>query len=79
MYAEAQKRVTDVTVKKIRPDDSMGWGIRCKIDGQQQMFREVKMTDVADYVSHQNGIALAAKYFNKELEQDITLSRSLGR
>ena len=79
MYAEAQKRVTDVTVKKIRPDDSMGWGIRCKIDGQQQMFRGVKMTDVADYVSHQNGIALSAKYFNKELEQDITLSRSIGR
>lgn len=78
-YDEAQNRVTDVTVKKIRPDDSMGWGIRCKIDGQQQMFREVRMKDVADYVSHQNGIALAAKYFNKELEQDITLAKCLGR
>ena len=37
------------------------------------------MTDAADYVSHQNGIALAAKYFNKELEQDITLAKGLGR
>ena len=78
-YREAQQRVTDVTVKKIRPDESMGWGIRCKIDGEQQMFKEIRMTDVADYISHQNGTALAAKYFSKELGPDITLSKGLGR
>lgn len=78
-YREAQQRISDVTVKKVRPDDSMGWGIRCKIDGQQQMFRDIRMTDVADYMSHQNGTALAAKYFSKEIGPDITLSKSLGR
>lgn len=78
-YREAQQRVTDVTVKKIRSDESMGWGIRCKIDGEQQMFRNIRMTDVADYMSHQNGTALAAKYFTNELKPDVTISKGLGR
>ena len=79
MYAEAQKRVTDVTVKKIRPDDSMGWGIRCKIDGQQQMAEKLDRKDVMDFDDNTDRVALAEKYFKDVLQNECNVQNGLKR
>lgn len=57
----------------------MNWHIRCKVDGEQQMARKVSMVDVADYVSHMNHTALAAKYFADILGQGREQSQGMKR
>lgn len=73
-YNAAMQRITDVTVRK-GGLDMQDWYIRCKIDGVQQMGKKVSMTDLADYISHNDNAALSAKYFAKELQAGENISR----
>lgn len=77
-YKEAQQRITEIKVLKLK-NEPMDWHIRCKVDGVQQMARKVTMVDVADYVSHMNHTALAAKYFADVLAQERELSQGIKR
>ena len=51
--------------------------IRCKIDGEQQLMKELERLDVCDFQISKDIHALAAKYYEKEL--DTGMKRSQGR
>lgn len=74
-YKQAQQRVTDATIVF---NQKMGCHyLRCKIDGEQQLMKELERLDVCDFQISKDIHALAAKYYEKEL--DTGMKRSQGR
>lgn len=73
-YKQAQQRVTDATIVF---NQKMGCHyLRCKIDGEQQLMKELERLDVCDFQISKDIHALAAKYYKKEL--DTGMKRSQG-
>ncbi|MDO4528611.1 MAG: hypothetical protein Q4C03_07525 [bacterium] len=74
-YQQAKARVTDATVVF---NKNIGCHyLRCKIDGEQQFMKEVDRLDICDFQVDKDIHALAAKYYEKEL--DTGMKRSQGR
>ena len=71
-YEAAKNRVTD---SKILFNGGIHY-LRCKIDGEQQMTKELNRLDISDYQISKDIHALAAKYYEKEL--DTGMKRSQG-
>lgn len=77
IYKQAQQRVTGATIVF---NQKMGCHyLRCKIDGEQQLMKEVERLDVSDYQISKDIHALAAKYYENELDGGMkrTLCRSI--
>lgn len=73
-YKQAQQRVTDATIVF---NQKMGCHyLRCKIDGEQQLMKEVERLDVCDFQINKDVHALAAKYYEKELDTGMKRSQS---
>lgn len=53
--------------------------IRCKIDGQQQMGRQLKFADVCSFGEHTDRQKLAARYFKDALEQGQNREQGMKR
>lgn len=66
IYKQAQQRVTGATIVF---NQKMGCHyLRCKIDGEQQLMKEVERLDICDYQISKDIHALAAKYYENELD-----------
>lgn len=75
LYNEAKVRVTDA-----RTIFNQGTHyVRCKIDGVQQMAKEVGRLDICDYQISKDMHALVSKYFAGELETGLKNSMSRSR
>lgn len=74
LYAQAGKRVTDYTIYEYKGKFLM----RCRIDGVQQMAKEVDRPDMSYYIFYKDFFALAAKYYAGGLSGGMERSRSLG-
>lgn len=75
LYREAQKRVTDFTLLHHTGNHY----IRCKIDGVQQLMKQINRLDACDFQLDRDQAALVAKYFGSELNPDIKLSQGRSR
>jgi len=75
LYHQAQQRITDPTVLFNKGTHY----IRCKIDGEQQMVKEVDRLDISDYQINKDFAALAAKYYARQLENDQSIKQGLSR
>lgn len=53
--------------------------IRCKIDGQQQMAKQMNLTDVLNFGAETDRKELAARYFKEALEPGQTREQGLKR
>lgn len=74
LYEDACKRVSDYSVYEARGVFRM----RCKIDGVQQMSRQVDKEDVSTYLAYKDIFVLAAKYYKDVLTEGVnnTMSRT---
>ena len=74
LYVDACKRVSDYSVYEARGVFRM----RCKIDGVQQMSRQVDKEDVSTYLAYKDIYVLAAKYYKDVLTEGVnnTMSRT---
>jgi hypothetical protein len=75
LYREAQKRVTDFTLLHHTGNHY----IRCKIDGVQQLMKQINRLDASDLQLDRDQAALVAKYFDSELDPGIKLSQGRSR
>lgn len=75
VYRQAQQRVTDAGI--VFNKNKGCHYLRCKIDGKQQLMKEVNRLDVCDFQISKDVHALASKYYEKEL--DAGMKRSQGR
>lgn len=74
LYRQAQQRVTHYTCYEMKGN----YYIRCKIDGEQQLARNINKLDVYDYLEDKNFYALAAKYYADKLENGTDMKRGLS-
>lgn len=75
LYREAKKRVTDFTLLHHTGNHY----IRCKIDGVQQLMKQINRLDACDFQLDRDQAALVAKYFDNELDPGIKLSQGRSR
>ena len=75
LYREVQQRMTDFSVL-FRNGSHY---VRCRIDGEQQMAKEINLLDICDYERDKDQAALVAKYFARELQIGEKLSQGRGR
>lgn len=75
LYREAQNRLSDLTILHKTGTHY----IRCKIDGVQQMMKEVNRLDICDFQLDKDQAALVAKYYERELDPGIRLSQGRSR
>lgn len=75
LYREAQGRVSDFTHLTRKGSHF----IRCRIDGEQQMAKEINLLDICDYKRDKDQAAIVAKYFARELVTGEKLSQGRGR
>ena len=74
-YRQAQQRITDASTR-----ESAGRHyLRCKIDGEWQLSKEINQVDWCHYHNSNDIHALAAKYYAKELNDSISRSQGIGR
>ena len=75
LYRQAQQRVTHYSNYQTKGVHY----IRCKIDGEQQLSREINRLDICDYLLDKDFFALAAKYYADKLEDGQNIKQGLSR
>ena len=76
-YTQAKARVTDATTFFNKNNGTHY--LRCKIDGQQQLSKEINRLDLSDFMISKDIHALAAKYYTNELDEGMKRSQGFTR
>ena len=75
LYEDTCKRMTDYSAYEAKGQ----FRIRCKIDGVQQMSKEVSRDDIQTYLAYKDASALVAKYYKDELTEGVKNNMSRSR
>lgn len=75
LYQTAWNRVTEASLYEAKGEFRM----RCKIDGVQQLSKQVSRSDVSTYLAYKDMYILAVKYYKDELADGIVKNITRSR